>query len=147
VETYWDTDQKEYINKNIDSQTSQATYTTWSLGWLNWDHRSGSTMETSVHDFENNETQLHVDEGTKFEEALKTLYNSEKEKAEVSGFLDVEGIDPYIPTTAFVYVRIVTIKFKDGTTLNVLDHKTVGGDNQGNPLPSSGGQMHIRKIS
>ncbi|MGU3485253.1 hypothetical protein [Enterobacter bugandensis] len=80
---------------------------------------------------------------------LRDIYNLVNTNVEVTGVIDIIGLS-FIPTEASLYVKVCTIEFEDGKTLQVIDSTPVAfakdGDATKVQVPESN-KLNIKKLN
>lgn len=79
---------------------------------------------------------------------LRDIYNMVSTNVEVTGIIEIVGMS-FIPTEASLYVKVCTIEFEDGKTLQVIDSSPVAlsqdGDASKVQVPASS-KLNIKKL-
>jgi hypothetical protein len=145
ISSWLDESENAQLSKHVDSSSQQAGYVCASLGWFKVKAETGSASSSSYNEFVNTHRDFHANTGTQFDNALQKLHSFDNKKVKVSGTLDVWGTSN-IPSTAYVFIRVLQIKFADGHTINVVDETPNAGNSQGDVLPSKGEKMNIVPI-
>lgn len=118
---------REHVEKNIVEHLDECERENNQADWWLWFHSS------SESDYEHHKQQTSeeiVDSDEEKVKALEDNFSDETQDYEVSGEFEVEGLS-MIPTTAYLFVEMLTITTSEGKSMNVIDSAAVAATEDG----------------
>lgn len=118
---------RNHLDKNIVEHLDECEQRSDHADWWLWFH-SSSESEYEHHKEQTSEQIVNTDE-TKIK-ALDQSFSGDTQEYEVKGTFEVEGLS-MIPTTAFLFVEMLTITTSEGKSMNVIDSTAVAASEDG----------------
>lgn len=118
---------RTHLDKNIVEHLDECEKKSDHADWWLWFH-SSSESEYEHHKKQTSEEIVNTDE-TKIK-ALDQSFSGSAQEYEVKGTFEVEGLS-MIPTTAFLFVEMLTITTSEGKSMNVIDSNAVAATEDG----------------
>ncbi|MGG5837070.1 hypothetical protein [Huaxiibacter chinensis] len=95
-----------------------------------WGIFAGLRSHRDKHEWERESNIKETIQDSEDKKVLRDIYNLVNTNVEVTGEIDIVGLS-FIPTEASLYVKVCTIEFEDGKTIQVIDSAPVAFSKDG----------------
>lgn len=111
------------VTEHLDESTSQSNFADWWF-WL------FSANESDYNHHKDSQTESVNTTDTTVSNSLKKNFSTNKQDYEITGTFTVVGQSQQ-PTTAYLFVEMLQIKTKDGSTTTVINSSPIAADDTG----------------